>query len=76
MLGPEGKAVIEGFCINDIHRPSAFKRTLSSVVLLSLVTSCAPVSRSKDLASRSGIMLNDVGDGPFQLEIDWIDLRA
>ncbi|MEM6838408.1 MAG: CIA30 family protein [Cyanobacteria bacterium P01_C01_bin.120] len=30
----------------------------------------------KDLASRLGIMLNDVGDGPFQLEIDWIDLCA
>ncbi|MGF1515930.1 MAG: CIA30 family protein [Elainellaceae cyanobacterium] len=28
----------------------------------------------KDLASRLGLMLNDVGDGPFQLEVDWIDL--
>ena len=28
----------------------------------------------QDLATRLGLMLNDVGDGPFQLEVDWIDV--
>ncbi len=27
----------------------------------------------KDMASRLGLMLNDVDDGPFTLEVDWID---
>ncbi len=28
----------------------------------------------KDLAVRIGIMLNDVDDGPFELQVDWVDL--
>ena len=28
----------------------------------------------KDLASRMGLMISDGVDGPFRLEIDWIDL--
>lgn len=28
----------------------------------------------KDLAVRLGIMLNDITDGPFRIEVDWVDL--
>ena len=30
----------------------------------------------KDLANRMGLMISDGIDGPFRLEIDWIDLRV
>ncbi|MDB9526306.1 hypothetical protein PN498_09940, partial [Oscillatoria sp. CS-180] len=58
--GAKNEAVIEGFCMNGI--PLAFKCTLSSVVLLSLMASCAPMPRSADSTRAAVSAIVESGD--------------
>ncbi|MEO0409302.1 MAG: CIA30 family protein [Cyanobacteria bacterium P01_A01_bin.135] len=60
-FGPAGEWQIVSVAFDQLQ-PSVFGNPVE-----------APPFR-KDLASRIGLMLNDVGDGPFELEVDWIDL--
>ncbi len=60
-FGAPGEWQTVSVSFNDLY-PAVFGRPIEDLPL------------RKDLATRMGLLVSDGVDGPFRLEIDWVDL--